>query len=80
MTKSSVPGCEPVQKRVMEGDTTDGGPTGGREERELVLSVLAQHASIFYSENKCMCCWLKFLNLERIYPHPEKRWGHSHLR
>lgn len=68
MTKASVPGCEPVQKRVMEGDTTDGdsGPTRGREERELALPVLAQHASIFYSENECICYWFRFLNLERI--------------
>lgn len=76
MTKASVLGCEPVQKRVMEGDTTDGdgGPTGGREERELILPVLAQHASIFYSENEYMCYWFKFLNLERI-PSPGEEVG-----
>lgn len=57
MTKASVLGCEPMQKKIMEGDPTDGdsGPVGGREERKLSLPVLALHTSMFYSENECMC-------------------------
>lgn len=77
MTKVSVLGREPVQKRVMEGETIDGdsGPIGGREERKdrLYLSLLCTHLCFIVKTSV-------YVPSARIFihegcPHLEKRWG-----
>lgn len=45
MTKASVLGCEPMQKRMMEGDTTDddSGPVGGGGKKTVFTCPCSAH-------------------------------------